>query len=108
MIDWKVSTELYQDVGPDLYAEIISVMKQEAAQRLSSLGATDRNLAYDLYMLKGLALNMGFTNMSALCETGEIAENSNDKLPRYIDKIRACFDASNQAFSAKENRAHAG
>lgn len=107
MIDWTVSTDLYRDVGEDAFEKIMTVMQQEAAERLTSLGAPERDLHYDLYMLKGLSLNMGFKDMTTLCETDGTALAANANLPQHIDKIRACFDASNQMLTAHTQQARA-
>lgn len=73
MINWTRLAELYEDFGEDGIAEVVDVFLEEVGQAQERLMAAQdpKALRAEFHFLKGAALNLGFDEISALCETGE-------------------------------------
>ena len=101
MIDWAHVDELRADMG-DSFAEIVEVFLQEVAEAIGRLTASAGHeaLAADLHVLKGAALNLGFTQFAALCAAGETRAARGDAVGVDLAAIRSCHDASLAEFLA--------
>lgn len=67
---------LREEVGEDGFDEVLAlflVESEEAVERLSRHGVGDVPAA-ELHFLKGIALNLGFDDLAALCRKGERGE----------------------------------
>jgi HPt (histidine-containing phosphotransfer) domain-containing protein len=111
MIDWTRVAELRDEVGDDAFEEVVELFLeevQEVAERLATPPATADQLAADLHFLKGSALNLGFTDLAALCAAGEARAQSGDAARVDIGAVLACHEASCRAFLAALDRRPAG
>ncbi len=71
MIDWSRIHELRDEIGADDFQEVVDLFMSEVEDSLTDLGAasTDSSrLQEQLHFLKGSALNLGFKEMSQLCQ----------------------------------------
>ncbi|NJM82740.1 MAG: hypothetical protein HC844_09730 [Tabrizicola sp.] len=73
MIDWKRVEELREEIGADDFAEVVGMFLDEAHQTIDRLrgGIPPEVVGGQLHFLKGSALNLGLTELAALCQTGE-------------------------------------
>lgn len=107
MIDWNRVAELRAEVGEDAFDEIIELFLeevQEVARRLQGAPATDQTLAADLHFLKGSALNLGFSELAALCAAGEARASAGDAGGVDLAAVLACHQASCREFLARLGR----
>lgn len=102
MIDWQRVTSLKEEIGSEDFEEVVPLFLDEVSEITERLqrGSDPTQLENDLHCLKGSAMNLGFSEFSALCDSAEsIAAKGN---PGSVDiaKILASFDASRDAFLA--------
>lgn len=75
MISWERVDELREEIGPEDFDEVIEIFLEEvdaAVEKLQASGGTT-DLEGTMHFLKGSALNIGFDEMSRLCQAGETA-----------------------------------
>ncbi|MFP7569372.1 Hpt domain-containing protein [Marivita sp. S2033] len=73
MIDWTRIAELRDEIGVDDFDEVAELFLMEVEDTLSRLDSTVDDpiqLHELLHFLKGAALNLGFSDMSKMCESG--------------------------------------
>lgn len=99
MIDWGRVKELRSEIGAEDFQEVVDLFLQEADEAIARLGPTagPRALAADLHFLKGAALNLGFVDLSALCQDGE-RRASAGQTDIDIAAVRATYRLSRQTF----------
>ena len=73
MIDWKRVKELQDEIGPDGFAEVADMFLEEADQAVHALsqGIAADAVEAQLHFLKGSALNLGLSDLAAICQEGE-------------------------------------
>ncbi len=73
MIDWKRVEELQQEIGADGFAEVAQMFLDEADQAARALaaGPAPEEVEAQLHFLKGSALNLGLSDLAAICQDGE-------------------------------------
>ena len=105
MIDWTRVSDLRSEIGDDGFAEVTDLFLEETDEviaRLSGSGPIGSGVAADigrdLHFLKGSSLNLGFSDLAALCQDGErramAGEGSSVDLARILD----CYAASKSGF----------
>lgn len=70
MIDWQRIDDLACEIGPDAVAEVVALFLEETDAVIARL-ATAAPTCADYHFLKGAALNLGLTQLAALCHEGE-------------------------------------
>ncbi len=105
MINWDRVTELRTEIGSEDFAEVVTLFLEETDEVAlclpSCVGA--KPLENALHFLKGSALNLGFSDLAALCQEGErIASAGSADFD--VARVVACYDASKSAFEAGLNR----
>jgi HPt (histidine-containing phosphotransfer) domain-containing protein len=100
MIDWERVLELEEEVGKEDFDEVIQLFLEEVEERIPMLLAarTPEDLETTLHFLKGSALNLGFAQFSALCQSGETAASAGQTEAIDCTEIVACFSLSKQTF----------
>jgi HPt (histidine-containing phosphotransfer) domain-containing protein len=97
MIDRARLEELHQDIGEDLgeVIELFLVEADEVIERLAAAEAPDERGAL-LHMIKGAALNLGFSGIAEIAEEAEAAEapGANRPWPEVVADLRATLEAS--------------
>ena len=100
MIDWNHVRTLQQEVGPEDFDKLVPLFFSEIDSAVKPVSKSDTpiQLARDLHFLRSGALNLGFSDLSALCAEGEMqAENGEgDKVD--LTAIVSCYEASKQQF----------
>jgi HPt (histidine-containing phosphotransfer) domain-containing protein len=73
MIDWKRVEELQREIGADGFAEVAQMFLDEADQAARALaaGPAPDEVEAQLHFLKGSALNLGLSDLAAICQDGE-------------------------------------
>lgn len=73
MIDWKRVEELKEEIGADGFAEVADMFLEEAEGAVRTLlgGLPANEVEEQLHFLKGSALNLGLSDLAAICQDGE-------------------------------------
>lgn len=73
MIDWKRVEQLREEIGTDSFAEVADMFLEEADQTVRRLlaGLPGGAVGEALHFLKGSALNLGLSDLAAICHDGE-------------------------------------
>ncbi len=101
MIDWSRIHELRDEIGADDFQEVVDLFMSEVEDSLTDLRAasTDSSrLQEQLHFLKGSALNLGFKEMSQLCQAGELAAASGHPETVSVTRVQEVFEDSRAAF----------
>jgi HPt (histidine-containing phosphotransfer) domain-containing protein len=103
MIDWGRVETLFEEIGEEDFFEVVQIFLEESDSVIARLEtAPDPDLyEEDLHFLKGSALNLGFSDLAALCQVGErqAAAGSADCID--IGPILQCYGASVTAFAKR-------
>lgn len=107
MIDWERVLDLREEVGPEDFDEVIELFMSEVEECLDGLssGAEPEKMEEDMHLLKGCALNLGFSQFAQLCQTGETAAAEKQAGSVDVDAVRLLFKQSQTTF-ATEMDAH--
>jgi len=102
MIDWDRVEELRSEIGEDDFAEVAEMFMAEVEEVVDRLRQHPDPGSYeaDLHFLKSSALNLGFSQLAALCEDGEHRSAAGDASSVELAPIFACYEASKAEFSA--------
>ncbi|HHS93885.1 MAG TPA: Hpt domain-containing protein [Rhodobacterales bacterium] len=102
MIDWSRVHELKDEIGEEDFAEVAEMFMMEVEEVISRLKTAPNPAAYeeDLHFLKSSALNLGFADLSSLCQAGEAASASGQADTVDLAPIFSVYDASKAAFLA--------
>ena len=95
MIDWTRVAELRSEIGEDDFAEVIVLFLEEADEVIARLRLGDRSrLAHDLHFLKGSALNLGLSDLAAICQEGERKAAAGQGIAVDAAQVAAIYRAS--------------
>ena len=98
MINQTRLNELKEEVGEDDFAEVFEIFCEEVEEVLDRLEATPPSqLAERLHFLKGSALNIGFDELGALCQTAETRLKNDPSATIDLPTIRARYQSSKAA-----------
>lgn len=100
MIDWQRVTNLKAEIGSEDFDEVVPLFLEEVTEIATRLQEKPDlgQLENDLHCLKGSALNLGFSDFSMLCASGEAVAAKGNAASVDIAGILASFDASRDAF----------
>lgn len=100
MIDWARVKTLRDDVGVEDFDDVVEIFIEEVSEMVERLRDAPQieTLGDDLHALKGSALNLGFTEFSALCQIGETlaAQGRADDID--LPPLLECYDNSSTTF----------
>ncbi len=98
MIDWDRLRDLRGEIGDDGFDEVVAMFLEETDEVIERLtcDAGAKVLESDLHFLKGSALNLGFSDLAALCQEGERAASLGGT-DVDLDRVRASYLASKAA-----------
>ncbi|WP_293450509.1 Hpt domain-containing protein [Planktotalea sp.] len=73
MINWARIIEVSEEIGLDDFDEVVELFLIEVEKRLAILLSKEdhKSVEEDLHFLKGSALNLGFSDLAAICHEGE-------------------------------------
>lgn len=102
MIDWTRVRELKDEIGEEDFAEVAEMFIGEVEEVIARLKTSPEPERYeeDLHFIKSSALNLGFDELSALCETGERKAAAGDAESVELAPLFASYAASKTAFLA--------
>ncbi len=100
MIDWTRVACLRQEIGEEDFDEVVRLFIEEASEVVERLerSASPPQREADLHFLKGSALNLGFTELAALCQGEERAAASGYEVETA--PVIGLYLASRRAFLA--------
>jgi len=100
MIDWNRVSELKEEIGEDDFAEVAEMFMAEVEEVIARMRSRPDPAAYeaDLHFLKSSALNLGFSQLSALCQEGETRAAGGMAEAVELAPIFASYDQSKSAF----------
>lgn len=99
MIEWQRVKELRHEIGAEAFDQVIVLFLAELDETEAQLQAatTAPELRHTLHTLKGIGLNLGFTEVAHLCQTLETrAEQGETDLP--LARVSAVLAQSRAAF----------
>lgn len=96
MIDWKRVEELREEIGADGFAEVADMFLGEADGAVQALvaGLQADKVEDQLHFLKGSALNLGFSDLAAICQEGERQAAAGQGASVDIAQVAAVYQAS--------------
>lgn len=100
MINWGKVRELRDDVGSEDFDDVVEIFLSEVQEVVDRLliNVDLASLEEDLHFLKGSALNLGFTDFSDLCQSGEKLSADGQAAQVDVIEILACYAASKDLF----------
>ena len=109
MIDWKRVADLRDEIGADGFAEVADMFLEEADQIVQGLA---QGLAADavegqLHFLKGSALNLGLSDLAAICQDGERRAAAGQGAGVDLGRVVAVYRQSRAALMDGLARTHA-
>lgn len=108
MIEWERVNELRSEIGDDDFAEVVALFLEEADEVILRISAAAgaKALEADLHFLKGAALNLGFAEFAALCQSAERRAAVGDTNIDLV-RVRTCYHLSKDALQAGQKQANA-
>lgn len=96
MIDWRRVEELREEIGADGFAEVADMFLDEADSAVQALlrGLPEEEVAGQLHFLKGSALNLGLSDLAAICQEGERRAAARDGTTVDVAQVAAVYHAS--------------
>lgn len=100
MIDWSRIASLREEVGPEDFDEVVELFLDEVDEEIDSLLTLQGpdTIVEKLHFLKGSALNLGFSDLSALCQAGEatLTRDPSDRVD--LSAVKSSYQASRDYF----------
>jgi HPt (histidine-containing phosphotransfer) domain-containing protein len=100
MIDWKRVEELRDEIGADGFAEVADMFLEEAEGAVRALlrGIPAEEVEGQLHFLKGSALNLGLSELAAICQDGERSAAVGEAALVDVSLVASVYRASRAAF----------
>lgn len=100
MIDWGRVEDLRSEIGAADLAEVVALFLEEAEEVITRLreNPAPATIEGDLHFLKGSALNLGLSDLAALCQEGERRAAQGDPTGVDLAKVIAVYLASRRMF----------
>lgn len=100
MIDWARVVNLHDEIGPEGFSAVVDLFLEETGSIITLLrDAPDPDIIEQgLHALRGGALNLGFTQVSRLCEQGEVLAAAGQPDQIDVTAIVQAFDRALQVF----------
>lgn len=103
MIDWGRVETLFEEIGGEDFHEVVQIFLEESDSVIARLESAPDPARYeeDLHFLKGSALNLGFSDLAALCQVGERQAAAGSAEHIEIGPILRCYRDSVEAFAKR-------
>lgn len=110
MIDWKRVAELRAEIGADGFVEVADMFLEEAEGAVRALvaGLPAGEIEDQLHFLKGSALNLGLTELAAICHEGERRAAAGPSTAVDTAQLAAIYRASRASLLAGLSTDRAG
>lgn len=98
MIDWTRVSDLRSEIGDDDFLEVVDLFLEEADEVVAVLaGPPDPpQVEGRLHFLKGSALNLGLTDLAALCQAGERSAATGNATSVDLPQVVSVYRTSRQ------------
>jgi HPt (histidine-containing phosphotransfer) domain-containing protein len=102
MIDWTRVQELREEIGEEDFAEVVEMFLTEIDEVMERLKTAPdpANYEADLHFVKSSALNLGFKQLSAICQAGERQAAGGAARSVDLGPIFVAYADSKAAFAA--------
>ncbi len=102
MIDWSRADQLREEVGEEAFLEVAEIFIEEVDEVIQRLktNVVAADFQADMHFLKGSALNLGFSDFAALCQTGESGGEILATDQVFLPQLFNVYDESRTAFLA--------
>lgn len=109
MIDWTRVKDLRSEIGEDDFLEVVAMFLEEADEVVGHLDGTQdfATMESRLHFLKGSALNLGLSDLAALCQSGEKSAALGDAASVDLGKVTASYRASKSQLLASLDQSEA-
>lgn len=96
MIDWRRVEELREEIGADGFAEVADMFLDEAEGAVQALlrGIPAEEVEGQLHFLKGSALNLGLSDLAAICQEGERRAAAGDGALVDVAQVASVYRAA--------------
>lgn len=96
MIDWQRVAELKEEIGTEGFAEVADMFLDEAEGAVRALlsGLPASQIEAQLHFLKGSALNLGLSELAAICQEGERKAAAGEGEAVDLNQMAAIYNAS--------------
>ena len=101
MIDWERVLELRDEIGLEDFQEIVDLFLTEVEHAIDEMRKGPENPTLrteQMHFLKGAALNLGFRDLSQICQAGETAAAIGDLNAVTVGQISLMYNASKSDF----------
>ncbi len=100
MIDWTRVRELKDEIGEEDFGEVAEMFIAEVEEVIDRLKASPDPARFeeDLHFIKSSALNLGFAELSTLCQAGEHQAATGDAVGVDLAPVFTSYAASKTAF----------
>lgn len=100
MIDWTRVQELKEEIGEEDFGEVAEMFMGEVEEVIARLKSAPDPTRYeaDLHFIKSSALNLGFRDLSALCQAGERRAAAGGATGIDLTPVFTTYEASKAAF----------
>jgi histidine phosphotransfer protein HptB len=96
LIDWQRVDDLTNEIGMDAIFEVLTMFLEETDEVMDRLSTTPPTTE-DYHFLKGSALNLGLSDLAALCQLGEQETKADLASDQTLSAVRAVYPASKAA-----------
>ncbi|MDQ2065164.1 Hpt domain-containing protein [Xinfangfangia sp. CPCC 101601] len=102
MIDHARLDELRAEIGDDDLGDVVALFLEEADELIYRLtdGIAPEKLGPEMHFLKGAALNLGLSDLAALCQEGERLAGNGEAHRIEVDRVISTYHASRIAFTS--------
>ena len=96
MIEWARVEELRSEVGPENFPEVVALFLEETDAAMAALNpdAGPAKVRQALHFLKGSALNLGLSDLAAICQEGERKAAAGQGIAVDAAQVAAIYRAS--------------
>ncbi|MGB8812035.1 MAG: Hpt domain-containing protein [Paracoccaceae bacterium] len=100
MIDWGRVNNLRDEIGVDDFSEVIELFLEETDDVIIKFPDPSNcdGIGKSLHFLKGSALNLGFSDLAAICQEGERIANTGTTVGIDLGRVAAVYHSSKRAF----------
>lgn len=110
MIDWARVNDLRSEIGKEDFLEVVNLFLEEADEVVDALsGGPDLpQVESRLHFLKGSALNLGLTDLAALCQSGERSAAMGSSASVNLQQVAVVYQTSRKLLLDSLARASSG
>ncbi|MEM1129089.1 MAG: Hpt domain-containing protein [Pseudomonadota bacterium] len=96
MVNWSRVAQLKDEVGEDVFPEVIAIFIEETDEVAERIGPAE-SLEADMHFLKGAALNLGLDDLAKLAAEGEAQAAGRAEGTPDVARVVATYQASRDA-----------